>query len=200
MKWTAKSLTLGLALAASITAVPQSAMAHDRDRDRDYNRDRDYQYNDRSYDYRRSSRSHNIDYGRVENVRRISLRGGHNSGAGTVAGAVIGGAIGSEIGEGDAAHAVGILGGAIIGGLIGTAIEEDVSDNRRRNGYEYTIRRDDGYVFRVVQRDNRRPMNRGMRVRIIDGPQLRIEPEHGYRNSRYNDRYDDRYRDRHRRR
>jgi outer membrane lipoprotein SlyB len=196
MTWTLKSrtlktLTVSLALAASLTAIPQSAVAHDSSRERD----RNYQYNDRSDDYRRSSRSHYVDYGRVEDVRRVSMRG-HNSGAGTVAGAVIGGAIGSEIGEGDAAHAVGILSGAIIGGLIGTAIEEDVSDNRR-NGYEYTIRRDDGYVFRVVQRDGRHALRRGSRVRIIDGDRLRIEPEHGYQDSRYGDRDRDRHRRRH---
>lgn len=145
-------------------------------------------YGGSTYDYRETGRVNYVDFGTVENVRRVQIRGEH-SGVGTVTGAVIGGAIGSEIGEGDSARVVGIIGGALLGGAIGTAIEEDAS---RMNGYEYTIKRQDGMTFTVVQPADGPPLPPGTEVRIIEGDYIRIVPAHDYRDHYYDDRHKDR--------
>ena len=117
-----------------------------------------------------------VNYGTVIDVRHVRITGGE-PGVGTVAGAVIGGAIGSQIGEGDAARVVGIVGGAIIGGAIGSAIEEDANT---RDGYEYTIRMENGDVITIVQEAGGPPIRSGTKVRIVEGDYVRVIPERRY--------------------
>lgn len=117
-----------------------------------------------------------VDYGEVIDVRHVRIAS-DEPGIGTVAGAVIGGAVGSQIGEGDAARVVGVVGGAIIGGAIGAAIEQDANTS---NGYEYTIRMENGDVITIVQEADGPPIQSGTRVRIIEGDHLRVVPDNRY--------------------
>ncbi|TNE60110.1 MAG: hypothetical protein EP340_00635 [Alphaproteobacteria bacterium] len=145
-------------------------------------------YGGSTYDYRETGRMAYVDYGVIQSVRHVQINK-RETGAGRVTGAVIGGAIGSEIGEGDAARVVGIIGGAILGGAIGEAIERDANT---MNGYEYTIRRDDGMVFTVVQPADGPALPPGTEVRIIDGDYIRIVPAQDYRDHYYRPEYRDR--------
>jgi outer membrane lipoprotein SlyB len=117
-----------------------------------------------------------VDFGTVLDVRPVRITS-DEPGAGTLAGAVIGGAVGSQIGEGDAARVVGVVGGALLGGAVGSAIEEDVNS---RDGYEYTIRMENGDVMTVVQEADGPPIRSGTRVRILDGDRIRIVPDYDY--------------------
>ncbi len=144
-------------------------------------------YDSHAYRSHEVGQAMDIAYGTVEDVRPVKIRRNSEPGVGAVTGAVIGGAVGSEIGEGDAARVAGVVGGAIIGGVIGHAIEEDVNN---RSGYEYTVRREDGRTFTIVQQSDGPPIRAGTKVRIIYGERDRIVPVSsgdGY--------YDDRYRD-----
>lgn len=151
-------------------------------------------YDSHTYRSRDVGQAMDTAYGTVVDYRPVKIKRDGEPGVGAVTGAVIGGAVGSEIGEGDAARVAGVVGGAIVGGVIGHAIEEDINT---RSGYEYTVRREDGRTFTIVQQTDGPPIRPGTRVRIIYGAHDRIVPDYsgGYYDDRdrYNDRrYDDR--------
>ncbi len=64
-----------------------------------------------------------VRFGRVTDVRDVTVRGGRSSGLGGFVGAVLGGVAGSQIGSGYGSAAAGI-GGALAGGMAGQHIEQ----------------------------------------------------------------------------
>ena len=86
-----------------------------------------------------------VERGVVESVRVVDIK--HKTGVGGLAGAGIGAAAGSTVGDG-AGGVAGAIGGALIGGLIGNSIEKSA---KKKQGFEYLIRTDDGQLVTIVQ-------------------------------------------------
>jgi outer membrane lipoprotein SlyB len=99
--------------------------------------------------------------GVVESVRQVTIAS-PESGVGTLSGAALGGLAGSEIGGGKGSIATGLI-GAVAGGLVGQRVERNASN---RNGFEITIRLDNGELRAITQPADEmfRP---GERVRLL---------------------------------
>lgn len=103
------------------------------------------------------------DCGVVESTRAVATKG-EGSGLGAVGGAVVGGLIGNQVGSGrgnTAATAIGAVGGA----MAGNEIEKRVKSN---NGYEVTVRFDDG-SRRVISEANAPAWRIGDHVKVVGG-------------------------------
>jgi outer membrane lipoprotein SlyB len=72
------------------------------------------------------------------------------------------------------AEALGAVGGALVGGLIGSAAERAANSG---DGVEYVVRKRNGELVSVVQRDLV-PLEVGARVLVIEGAQARIVPDY----------------------
>jgi outer membrane lipoprotein SlyB len=72
------------------------------------------------------------------------------------------------------AEALGAVGGALVGGLIGNAAERAANSG---DGVEYVVRKRNGELVSVVQRDVV-PLEVGARVLVIEGAQARIVPDY----------------------
>ena len=100
----------------------------------------------------------------------ISSDGAQGAAVGAAAGGIVGGAAtGSHL-----TSALAGVGGGLVGGLLGTATERVVNDNR---GTEYIVRRTNGELVNVTQRDVP-PLPIGQKVLVIAGAQARIVPDY----------------------
>ncbi|MBI0538480.1 hypothetical protein D9599_23240 [Roseomonas sp. KE2513] len=100
----------------------------------------------------------------------ISADGATGAAVGAAAGGLVGGAAtGSHL-----TSALAGVGGGLVGGLLGTATERVVNDNR---GTEYIVRRTNGELVNVTQRDVP-PLPIGQKVLVIAGAQARIVPDY----------------------
>jgi hypothetical protein len=93
---------------------------------------------------------------------------------GAAAGAAAGGVLGSATPGNRVAEALGAVGGALMGGLIGSAAERAANSG---DGVEYVVRKRNGELVSVVQRDLV-PLEVGARVLVIEGAQARIVPDY----------------------
>jgi outer membrane lipoprotein SlyB len=89
-------------------------------------------------------------YGVVRSVSVVEAPAHHGIGAGAVAGGVVGAILGSQIGSGTG-RAAATVAGAGGGAYVGHRIERRA---RMVEGYQLTLRMDDGTVQHIVQ-DNR---------------------------------------------
>lgn len=134
-----------------------------------------YSYHERSYDpyaspyyagdrYGRHEalRPQTVHYGRIADLRYVSLERDSGPGVGAVVGALIGGVAGSNIGSGRGRTAA-TVGGAIAGGAIGDHTQRR---NTRDNALEITVHLDNGDTVAVVQGYDRY-LRVGQRVRIV---------------------------------
>ena len=101
--------------------------------------------------------------GVVESARAITIDG-TKSPIGAGAGAAIGGIAGSGMGGGRGSD-VGSIIGAVAGGVAGAAIENSAT---RQNGFEITIKLDDGKYIAITQAADE-VFKPGERVRILSG-------------------------------
>ncbi len=99
----------------------------------------------------------------VESVRTVQIAG-TKSPIGALAGAAIGAIAGSSLGGGRGAAVTGILGG-VAGGMGGAAAEEGIT---RQNGYEITVRLDNGELRSIIQAADEQ-FAVGERVRLLTG-------------------------------
>ena len=123
-------------------------------------------------DYQRAEarRVMSVRMGVVESVRLVKLEG-TKSPVGTVGGAAVGGIAGSTIGSGKGS-AIGAVVGAVVGGLAGAAAEEGVTRNQ---GFEVTLKMDNGEMLAIVQEDGGENFQPGERVRLLqDGRTTRV--------------------------
>ncbi len=97
----------------------------------------------------------------VESVRTVQIAG-TKSPIGALAGAAIGAIAGSSLGGGRGAAVTGIIGG-LAGGMGGAAAEEGVT---RQNGYEITVRMDNGEIRSIIQAADEQ-FAVGERVRLL---------------------------------
>lgn len=121
------------------------------------------------YNTRQAQNEQTVRIATVESVREVRIDKG-NSGTGTLAGAALGGLAGSSFGGGNGAMAGGII-GAVAGGLAGQNVEANMM---QRNGFEITVRLDNGDL-RAITQDADEMFRPGERVRLLsDGRKTRV--------------------------
>lgn len=124
-------------------------------------------YSPNSYASNAAQQAAKVDQAIVVGVRPVTISA--DSTLGTTTGGAAGGIAGSQVGAG-AVGALGALGGTVTGGVIGNVASHAVGDT---DGYEYIVRKPNGDLMSVTQRDVA-PLEIGAHVLIIQGPQARI--------------------------
>jgi outer membrane lipoprotein SlyB len=129
-------------------------------------------YSPDTYSGRAVQQANKVEQGTVVGVRAVEIAA--DGTAGGVAGAAAGGVAGTRVSGSDITSAFGGIGGALIGGLIGTATEKAVGNT---NGYEYIVRKGNGELVSVAQKDQL-ALALGQKVLVIAGNQARIVPDY----------------------
>lgn len=129
-------------------------------------------YSADEYATRAVQQANRAEQGIVAGFRRVQISADGTTGA--AAGAAAGGVLGSATGGNRVTEALGAVGGALVGGLIGNAAERAANSG---NGVEYIVRKRNGDLVSVVQRDLV-PLEVGARVLVIEGAQARIVPDY----------------------
>lgn len=125
------------------------------------------------YSARAVQQANPVQQGTIVGSRRVAIAAGGETGA--TAGGAAGGAIGGAAAAGNAVGtALGAVGGALLGGLVGTAAERASANT---DAVEYIIRRQDGELVSVTQRDAV-PIPLGTAVLVISGNQARVVPDY----------------------
>ncbi|HSH83629.1 MAG TPA: glycine zipper 2TM domain-containing protein [Guyparkeria sp.] len=102
-------------------------------------------------------------YGTVQSIRTVRIEGTKTP-IGTGAGAIAGGVLGHQVGGGTG-RTLATVGGALLGGVAGSAAEEGIT---RQDGYEISVRLDNGRTISVVQAADI-AFQPGERVRVVEG-------------------------------
>lgn len=107
-----------------------------------------------------------IRFATVLDVRPVEIAN-RNTGTGTAIGAVAGGVAAG--GTGDKGDILGGIAGAVVGGIIGHEVEKGVNTKK---GVEITYRLDGSNEVQalVQEQDEKNPILRGDRIKIIQGP------------------------------
>lgn len=130
-------------------------------------------YSADEYATRAVQQANRAEQGVVAGFRRVQIAADGTTG--TAAGAAAGGVLGNAAAGGNrVTEALGAVGGALVGGLIGNAAERAANSG---NGVEYIVRKRNGDLVSVVQRDLV-PLEVGARVLVIEGAQARIVPDY----------------------
>ena len=129
-------------------------------------------YSPDTYASRAVQQANKVEAGVVAGRRQIEISADGTTG--TVTGAAAGGVAGTRVGGGDITSAFAGIGGGLLGGLIGTGVEKAVGSTI---GYEYIVRKPNGDLISVVQRDQT-PLALGQKVLVIAGAQARIVPDY----------------------
>ena len=130
-------------------------------------------YSADEYAVRAVQQANRAEQGIVAGFRRVQISADGTTGA--AAGGAAGGVIGNAAAGGNrVTEALGAVGGALVGGLIGNAAERAANSG---NGVEYIVRKRNGELVSVVQRDLV-PLEVGARVLVIEGAQARIVPDY----------------------
>jgi outer membrane lipoprotein SlyB len=124
-------------------------------------------YSPNTYASAAAQLANKVDQGIVVGVRAIQISADTTLATGT--GAAAGGIAGSQVG-GTAGSAFGALTGSVAGGVAGNVIGHAQGDT---NGFEYIVRKDNGDLLSVTQKDAA-PLAIGAKVLIIEGPQARV--------------------------
>jgi outer membrane lipoprotein SlyB len=125
------------------------------------------------YSARAVQQANPVQQGTVVGSRRVAIAAGGETGA--TAGAAAGGAVGGAAAAGNSVStALGAVGGALLGSLVGTAAERTTANT---DAVEYIIRKTDGELISVTQRDPV-PIPLGTAVLVIAGNQARVVPDY----------------------
>jgi outer membrane lipoprotein SlyB len=129
-------------------------------------------YSPNTYDTSAVQHASKVERGVVIGVRdvKVSAKGT----AGAVTGAAAGGVAGAQTPGGGVAASLGAIGGSLVGGLVGSSVEQASADSI---AYEYIVRKTNGDLVSVTQKDNHR-LAIGQKVLVIAGPQARIVPDY----------------------
>ena len=102
--------------------------------------------------------------GTIESVHKVRIEGTKTP-IGTTAGTIVGGIAGSGAAQGKTGQVAAVL-GAVVGGVVGAAAEEGYT---REDGFEYSIKLEDGNYISVVQAANKdEDIKAGDKVRVIE--------------------------------
>ncbi|RAU18614.1 hypothetical protein DN062_07545 [Nitrincola tibetensis] len=125
-----------------------------------------------SYSRGEARQAQSVQMGRIETIVPVIIEGRTDGVVGAGTGAVIGGIAGSNVGGGSGSTIATVI-GAVAGGIAGQRIEEATS---RRQGYEITVRLDNGSLVSVVQEaDKNQAFSPGQRVRVLgQGSTMRV--------------------------
>ncbi|WP_419895781.1 hypothetical protein [Roseomonas sp. USHLN139] len=129
-------------------------------------------YSPDTYASRAVQQANKVEAGVVVGRRAVMISADGSTGA--AAGAAAGGVAGTRVGGGDITSAFAGIGGGLIGGLLGAASEKGVGQT---DGYEYVVRKPNGEMISVTQRDET-PLAIGQKVLVIAGAQARIVPDY----------------------
>jgi outer membrane lipoprotein SlyB len=129
-------------------------------------------YSPDTYASRAMQQANKVEQGTIVGVRPVEIAADGTTGA--AAGAAAGGVAGTRVGGGDVTSAFGGIGGGLLGGLLGSAAEQAAG---RTNGFEYIVRKANGEMVSVAQRDTT-PLALGQKVLVIAGNQARIVPDY----------------------
>jgi len=128
-------------------------------------------YSPDTYATNAAQQANKVESGTIAGVRKVEISASGTVGG--VAGAAAGGVAGSQVGAGPASTFAAI-GGSLLGGIAGVTTEHIVGDT---NGFEYIVRKANGDMLSVAQKDNK-PLWVGEKVLVIAGPQARIVPDY----------------------
>jgi outer membrane lipoprotein SlyB len=128
-------------------------------------------YSPNTYASNAAQQANKVETGVIAGVRKVRITSSGTVGG--VAGAAAGGVAGSQLGVGPTST-FSAIGGSLFGGIAGVATEHIVSDT---NGFEYIVRKANGEMVSVVQKDDK-PLWEGEKVLVIAGPQARIVPDY----------------------
>lgn len=109
-----------------------------------------------------------VEAGTIVGFREVKISASGNVGA--VSGGAVGGVLGAEY----AKSALVAVGGTTVGGILGNALEHAARDT---TGWEYIVRKDNGDMLSVTQREAA-PLSLAQRVLVIMGPQARVVPDY----------------------
>ena len=124
-----------------------------------------------TYSRQAVQQANKVDQGEVVGWREVTISA--DGTVGFVTGSAAGGIAGSQA-AGGIGSAFGALGGTLVGGLVGGAVEQGTGDLK---GFEYVVRKPNGELLSVVQRD-KKALGIGQRVLLISGAQARIVPDY----------------------
>jgi outer membrane lipoprotein SlyB len=113
-----------------------------------------------------------VEPGIVVGYRQVEISAAGTVGA--VTGGAAGGILGSGVEAGPVVKALSTLGGTVVGGIVGTTIEHAARDT---TGWEYIIRKPNGDLLSVTQREPM-PIPIGQKVLVITGNQARVLPDY----------------------
>ncbi len=129
-------------------------------------------YSPDTYASRAMQQANKVEQGTIVGVRPVQIAADGTTGA--TAGAAAGGVAGTRVGGGDITAAFGGIGGGLLGGLLGSAAEQAAGAT---NGFEYIVRKKNGEMVSVAQRDQV-ALALGQKVLVIAGNQARIVPDY----------------------
>jgi outer membrane lipoprotein SlyB len=129
-------------------------------------------YSSATYSTRAVQQVNPVQQGVIIGAREVAISSDGASGA--AVGAAAGGIVGAATPGSNLTSALAGVGGGLVGGLFGSAAERAVNDNR---GTEYIVRRTNGELVNVTQRDVP-PLPIGQKVLVIAGAQARIVPDY----------------------
>lgn len=105
-----------------------------------------------------------ITYGTLIGIRQVQIQGGENTNViGAISGAVLGGVLGNVIGSGSGRR-LATTAGAVAGSIAGSNVDDAIN---RIQGVELEVRKDDGNIIIVVQKQDKTCFNVGQRVAIV---------------------------------
>ncbi|CUX96545.1 outer membrane lipoprotein [Candidatus Doolittlea endobia] len=115
-----------------------------------------------------------VTYGTLMGIRPVQIQGNEDSNVvGAISGAVLGGVLGSTIGGGSGSSLASTA-GAVAGSVAGSSIESAVN---RTQGVELEVRKDDGNIIIVVQKQSRTRFSVGQRVALVsNGRTITVSP------------------------
>ncbi len=125
-------------------------------------------YSPNTYSSNAVQLANKVEQGTVIGYREVKI-----SANGSI-GAVTGGAVGGVLGAEYANSALAVVGGTTVGGMLGNALEHAARDT---TGWEYIIRKENGDMLSVTQREAS-PLALAQRVLVIMGPQARVVPDY----------------------
>lgn len=125
-------------------------------------------YSPNTYSSNAVQLANKVEQGTVIGYREVKI-----SANGSI-GAVTGGAVGGVLGAEYANSALVAVGGTTVGGMLGNALEHAARDT---TGWEYIIRKENGDMLSVTQREAT-PLALAQRVLVIMGPQARVVPDY----------------------
>ncbi len=120
-------------------------------------------YSPNTYASNAAQQANKVESGVIAGVRKVQISASGTVGG--VAGAAAGGVAGAQVVGVGSTSAFTAIGGSLLGGIAGVTAEHIVGDT---NGFEYIVRKANGDMISVAQKDEK-PLRVGQKVLVIGG-------------------------------